>query len=233
MAERWISGTDGSTASHAADRWAKAHAPWTGATVVRFTAEGDARSELLDQAADAALLVVGRRGSGTLRRRVLGSVAAYCATHADVPVVVVPPGWDAPPAGQVAVGYDGSSNADAALRWALETAPPHVAVQLVIAVEPAPWLSEELTRQRFPDEVRREEERLTAAASITDPAGRAQRHVVLRDPRHALVEAAGSAGMLVVGARGRGRVGSALLGSVSSWILHHSPVPVVVVPEPA
>ena len=38
--------------------------------------------------------------------------------------------------------------------------------------------------------------------------------------------------MLCMGARGRGRVTGALLGSVSTAVLHHSPVPVVVLHPP-
>jgi nucleotide-binding universal stress UspA family protein len=41
--------------------------------------------------------------------------------------------------------------------------------------------------------------------------------------------------LICLGARGRGRVSGALLGSVSTAVLHHSPVPVVVIhppPEP-
>jgi universal stress protein A len=38
--------------------------------------------------------------------------------------------------------------------------------------------------------------------------------------------------MICMGARGRGRVSGALLGSVSSAVLHHSPVPVIVLHPP-
>jgi nucleotide-binding universal stress UspA family protein len=38
--------------------------------------------------------------------------------------------------------------------------------------------------------------------------------------------------LICLGARGRGRVSGALLGSVSSAVLHHSPVPVVVLHRP-
>jgi nucleotide-binding universal stress UspA family protein len=45
-----------------------------------------------------------------------------------------------------------------------------------------------------------------------------------------LVSAAGSGSLLVVGTRGRGAVAGSVLGSVSLHCVHHSPVPVVVVP---
>ena len=39
-----------------------------------------------------------------------------------------------------------------------------------------------------------------------------------------------SADMLVMGERGHGAIGAALLGSVSTWLLHHVHVPIVIVP---
>ncbi len=39
--------------------------------------------------------------------------------------------------------------------------------------------------------------------------------------------------MLCMGARGRGRITGAVLGSVSTAVLHHSPIPVVVIHPPA
>lgn len=38
--------------------------------------------------------------------------------------------------------------------------------------------------------------------------------------------------LICIGARGRGRVTGALLGSVSTAVLHHSPVPVIVIHPP-
>lgn len=195
--------------------------------------EGAPGATLLEAAEEASLLIIGRRGHSALRNLVLGSVSTYCATHAAVPVVVVPPDWDAQRFESVVVGFDGSANARAALRWALDIAPDHVPVRVTMAIEPAPWLSEDITLSRFPDEVRNEEQRITDAADSVDPDHRTIRDVLLHGPRQALSDAAGSTDLVVVGARGHGRIGSALLGSVSTWLLHNAPCPVAVVPRPS
>jgi nucleotide-binding universal stress UspA family protein len=45
---------------------------------------------LLEEAADADLLVVGSRGLGGFRGLLLGSVSQQCAHHAPCPLVIVP-----------------------------------------------------------------------------------------------------------------------------------------------
>lgn len=57
---------------------------------VREAIEGTPAHTLLDRSADAALLVVGRRGHSEIVRAFTGSVATSCANHARVPVVIVP-----------------------------------------------------------------------------------------------------------------------------------------------
>lgn len=56
--------------------------------------------------------------------------------------------------------------------------------------------------------------------------------VVLADPREALAHEGTSAGLLVVASRGHAAVKSLLLGSVSAFVIRHSPCPAVIYREP-
>ncbi|HTT87423.1 MAG TPA: universal stress protein [Acidimicrobiales bacterium] len=57
--------------------------------VERVVLRGHPAQCMVDQAAGAALLVVGTRGHGGFTGLLLGSVGEYCVTHAPCPVVVV------------------------------------------------------------------------------------------------------------------------------------------------
>ncbi len=57
--------------------------------VVTEVIQGSSAFRLVEAAAGASLLVVGRRGHGELVGVLLGSVSAYCVAHAPCPVVVV------------------------------------------------------------------------------------------------------------------------------------------------
>ena len=193
--------------------------------------EGPAQHVLVDASGDADLLAVGRTGSGDLRHHVLGSVSRYCVTHADAPVVVVPEDASIDAVTSIVVGFDGSDHAGAALRWALDFAGDTAAVRAVAAIEVAPWVDEELSRDRFGDQIEAEQQRITQALDALDPDGRVERSILLQGPRQALAEAQTAADLVVVGTRGRGLIAAGLLGSVSTWLLHDSTVPVVVVPN--
>ena len=52
--------------------------------------EGNPATKLIEQARDAALLVVGSRGHGTAASLLLGSVSQRLAHHAPCPLVIVP-----------------------------------------------------------------------------------------------------------------------------------------------
>ncbi len=193
--------------------------------------EGQAQHVLVDASVDADLLAVGRTGAGDLRHHLLGSVSRYCVTHADAPVVVVPADASPGAVSSIVVGFDGSDHAAAALRWALDFAGDTAGVRAVAAIEVAPWVDEELSRDRFADQIEGEQQRITDALDVVDPEGRAERSIVLQGPRQALAEAQSGADLVVVGTRGHGLIAAGLLGSVSTWLLHDSTVPVVVVPN--
>src|ERR1044072_6375917 len=53
--------------------------------------QGNPAKVLIDQAAEADLLVVGHRGRGGLASACLGSVGLQCVLHAACPVVIVRP----------------------------------------------------------------------------------------------------------------------------------------------
>jgi nucleotide-binding universal stress UspA family protein len=53
--------------------------------------EGRPATVLIDQAADAELLVLGSRGLGAAKRLLLGSVSTDVAHHSPCPLVIVPP----------------------------------------------------------------------------------------------------------------------------------------------
>jgi len=121
------------------------------------------------------------------------------------------------PAGTIAVGVDGSSGSDAALRAAVATAVgEHRSLTIVHAVGSAPESPLVLTDAR--------------AAAERQAPGLAV-HLVLRvaDPRDVLVGVSEDAAMVVVGSRGRGPTRSLLLGSVSLAVTRRASCPVVVV----
>jgi nucleotide-binding universal stress UspA family protein len=60
-----------------------------GAQIERRVVEGAPASVLVDESADAELLVVGSRGLGGFAGLLLGSVSQQCAHHAACPVAIV------------------------------------------------------------------------------------------------------------------------------------------------
>lgn len=59
-------------------------------TITRHVLEGDPANVLLQQAADADMLVVGSRGRGGFTGLLLGSVSQKVVQHATCPVLVIP-----------------------------------------------------------------------------------------------------------------------------------------------
>lgn len=204
--------------------------------------EGPTSSVLIDAAHEASLLILGSRGLGGFSRLVLGSTSTQCATHAPVPTAIIPQDAPVPVAQQVVVAFDGSENSMTALRWALGFASPEAVIDCVMVWDVTPIVvgadqfffpeASDLARERFEHLV----DRVVEQAEASWPGAELpsiERHFVEGRPRNELSRVAAEADLLVMGARGHGAIGSAILGSVSTWLLHQVERPMVVVPHEA
>jgi nucleotide-binding universal stress UspA family protein len=202
--------------------------------VTASVGHGGPAEVLLDAAESAALLVIGSRGRGGFTRLLLGSTSTQCATHAAVPTIVVPGDAEPKRAERILIGCDGSPNSMAALRWAIDFAPPGGTVVVVWVWDTTP-LAVGADTFFFPDASDLAADRFhhlvdTVAGLARVRGVTLEREFVRGTPRAALGAHADDADLLVVGARGHGAVGAALLGSVSTWLLHHVHRPIAVVP---
>jgi nucleotide-binding universal stress UspA family protein len=135
----------------------------------------------------------------------------------------------------ILVAVDGSPHADQALTDAIDLAESeHSRLTLITGVPQVPWPVYLSTGSMIPKLIadaraeseailRRARDRVPQDLSVTtfltdQPIGPA----VIRQIK------AGHHDLVMMGSRGRGAVRSAVLGSVSQFVLHHSPVPVLV-----
>ena len=201
----------------------------------------DAVSALLDKEHEATALVVGSRGRGAVAALLLGSVSLKVAARAHCPVFVVRGGKETV-AGELRRVVLGVSEGEdpSAVRFAFAEAeardcPLHVVTAWRAPAHPdrsSPLLTggtrlaeEQAASDTLTEALREPMER--------HPGVTVEREVVMGSARKTLLEAAGTADLLVVGAtRARG-VPGLQLGSVSHALLHHSACPVGVVPRPA
>lgn len=196
--------------------------------------EGRPVPEVLRLAAEslATLLVTGTAGRAGLARLLIGSVASELAAAAPCPVVVVRGGSRLAEPGPVLAGYDGSAHALRAARHAAALAARlrrdvvlvHVADDDQVRVDPS-----------VPDEL---VAAMSAPAQQADqPAGDPKVELVVEkgDPVAVLSRLARerSAALIFIGSRGRGTIGSALLGSVSPGLVRTAGCPVAIVPATA
>jgi nucleotide-binding universal stress UspA family protein len=171
----------------------------------------DAVEALLAASAGADMLVVGRRGSGRLRRYLVGSVAAACLHQAGRPVVVVRAD-DGPPAQgpprPVLVGVDGSAASLTALRWAAQEAALHASPLHVVSAwlpMPTPWRGRGADRgEAALERAARDALDACVAKGLTDvPDLSVETRLAFGGAAAALLAAAADAQLLVLGARGR------------------------------
>jgi nucleotide-binding universal stress UspA family protein len=134
----------------------------------------------------------------------------------------------------IVVGVDGSPESLGALRWAAAEAVLHGARVVALTArgpgtggQAAP--AEQGGAEGSPVDARSAPDGHIASALGPAPAVDVEARIVEDAPAAALLDAATSADLLVVGARGLGGFRGLLLGSVSQTCLHHAPVPVVIV----
>lgn len=190
---------------------------------------------LVKAARSAELLVVGTRGWSSRVDLSVGSVGAYCARHATVPVALIP--QSVPPIHEhldVVVGFDGSAHAQTALRWTLTHLRRSAVVVAVRAFTSESVVGEPLSPSPGNSEAQARQELEAGVAEVLrdfDGHPAVELLAVPGDPRVVLRTASDDADLLVVGSRGHGVLDRLLLGSVASALAHHPTLPTIVVPH--
>jgi nucleotide-binding universal stress UspA family protein len=134
--------------------------------------------------------------------------------------------------GTIVAGWDGSTVAESALRWALEEGRRRgAAVEVVLAwdllTQPGPFeahFDQSTAERRVAEAVRR------VAPPGTD-LSLVRTRAELGQGAGVLLAACEHADLVVVGRTGTGAVAAAMLGSVSHALLRHARCPVVIVPS--
>lgn len=191
---------------------------------------------------DFPLLVLGRRGRGELQDILFGSVSNKIVQHCAKPALFVKKGGTArasEPGGQpiqVLVAVDGSRGANACLDLlATFGAPEAFDVTLLSVVNPEPPDAERLTgelRYKALQDLHRGADAILAKAAARLPAFTVHARVDEGKPGPTICRIAEEDGheIVLVGRRGLGEIADILFGSVSHYVLHHSPSHVLLVP---
>lgn len=136
---------------------------------------------------------------------------------------------------RILVGIDGSAPATQALRWAIDHAEPDDVVVAIYAwhIPPAESLEAPIYN---PADIEVDARKLVGRVVAEVVGDRENGPTIETDVRHGhsghlLIEASDDADLLVVGSRGHGGFVGLLLGSVSTYVVHHARCPVVVVPD--
>ena len=197
--------------------------------------EHSAGPGLVEAAAGSELLVLGTRGWAAREGLSLGSVGTYCASHAKVPVALIPP--DVPTDHDrlsVVVGVDGSPQSAHALRWTLDHVRRTAIVTAVQVTTAGPIVGDPLSASADDVEAAARgklEDLVAAIVAEADGHPEVDLLVVPGDPREQLGTTVAGTDLLVVGARGHGVIHRLLLGSVAMALVHHPTLPTIVVPH--
>jgi nucleotide-binding universal stress UspA family protein len=197
--------------------------------------EGMAPSVLLNEAAEAQLLVVGSRQLGAVGSFLLGSVGDAVATHATCPVLVTRGHQDVDTRdGAIVVGVTYAEASDPMLGFAFDEARLRAApLWVVLCWHPDVGMPYRLLREAAA------EARAAAEVWLSDvvdawrekyPDVPVEIKVINQHPVIGLVERSRDQALLVVGSHGANALAATVLGSVCRGVLHHATCPVTVVP---
>jgi len=203
---------------------------------------GGAVSTLVALSKEAELVVVGRRGNGTLRGRPLGSVSSAVVHHSHCPVAVIhdeDPLIDHPAQAPVLVGIDGSRGAELATAIAFDEASRRKVELVAVHAWPdvGAFAAADIGSDGIGTPARRsiEDEALAerlAGWSERYPDVPVRRETVRNEPAPVLVDQAQWAQLVVVGGHGLGGFAGMLLGSVSTAVVQCVQTPVIVARQP-
>jgi len=187
----------------------------------------DSAARVLSEVAEADradLVVVGSSRRSTLGRLLPGTTAERLLHDAPCPVAVAPRGYSGGDIRRVGVAYDGSPEADAALRAAKSFALERSAALTVYCVVESP--SHVVTE--------RTRDLLQGVVDNAPPGIRPEWLVLHGVPAAEIADRAyGVVDLLFVGSRGFGPLRRALLGNVSGALVRAAGCPVVVTPRTA
>lgn len=188
----------------------------------------------LAEAEGSDLIVVGSTHRGRIGRVCPGSVGERVLNEAPCAVAVAPRGLAdrGLQFGTIAIGFDGSKQAQAALHTAIDLARRTDATLRVLAaidtshtfgVDGGPPGEEEKARAK---------RRLEHAVEHARESVEAEGQMLYGVPSHAIPEAAEDADLLVIGSRGHyGVARRLLLGSVAARVMRSAPCPTLVIPS--
>ncbi|MCD2468961.1 universal stress protein [Streptomyces sp. MBT42] len=192
---------------------------------------------LVAAAEEGDLLALGSRALGSVAGYLLGSVGLTVAGVVQRPVVFVRAGADSAPRGPVTVGADARQPVDSVLGFAFEEATRRRTQVLVVYVQQLP-LHAGMGPAMVPDfrlsmvpEIQRSVEVMLEPWRAKYPDVEAVAHVGVGSAGLELVAAARDASLAVVGRRTPRSALGGRIGSVAHAVLHHSPVPVALVPH--
>jgi nucleotide-binding universal stress UspA family protein len=198
----------------------------------------DAEIVRLAEELGSGLVIVGSRGLGSLKRALLGSVSGSVVRHAPASVLVVRDGGHLP--GKLLLALDGSEESEAATRVAVEISNStgselHLVFALPTVPRPPyahPHMSESWVDvlESFKHSSRKFVD--GEAKRIEGEGGRVKdAHLRFGEPDAEIVRLGEEleAALVVVGNRGLGAVGTALMGGISDSVVRHAHCPVLVV----